>query len=85
MKSRDEILEEVRKELFSVRHAFFGLLDRATIKPNVGKMAWPDALTILTLEEWNAAYEGAMAFRDACRRGERPPMPRYSDQPKAGQ
>jgi hypothetical protein len=32
-------------------------------------------LSILTIEEWNASYEGAMAFREAQRRGERPKMP----------
>jgi hypothetical protein len=90
MKSRDQILEEIRTEMFSTRQAFFGLLERCAYRSEGVKLAWPDALTQISLEEWNSAYEGAMQWRDAQRRGDNARLNRkhprdYDYSPSAGE
>ena len=83
MLSRDEILERMHDELFSVRTAFFNLMDRSAWRTlETGervKFKWPDVLTVVTLTEWNARYEQAMEYKAACRRGDNPPMPSPHD------
>lgn len=78
MKTRDEILDDIKTQMFSTRQAFFGLLERCAYRSEGHKLAWPDALTVISLEEWNSAYEGAMKWRDAQRRGENVKLNRYS-------
>lgn len=68
MKSRDEILDLVKAEMFSTRRIFFDALDElATQKIGIKgcKPAWPDALTIVSLEDWNSALAIAMAAKAA--------------------
>lgn len=78
MKTRDEILELLHEELFSVRTAFFALLDACVVYKG-HRLVWPDALTVITVAQWNACYDGAMTFKAACRRGDKPSMPpRYT-------
>lgn len=66
LKSRDEIIELMKGRIFSRRNRFYGLLSRYATRevqypggPKSQAFAWPDVLSVITLEEWNAAYEAA--------------------------
>lgn len=58
--SRTEIIEGIRLERFSVRRKFFDALNQRTHIPGVGIVAWPDALLILSVNDWNEAYREAV-------------------------
>lgn len=64
MKSRDEILEDVSHLRLSSRSCFYDLLDQYSIKRlasgEVVKISWPQALGVVSLKDWNSAFEIAM-------------------------
>lgn len=68
MKSRDEISDAIKVEGFSTRRVFFAALDKC-VEAKLGieglKPAWPDALNLLTVGDWNDAFSIAMAAKAA--------------------
>jgi len=63
MKTRDEIIEAIRNERFSVRMRFGNELDRLSHIALDGErvvLKWPHAVIVLSLADWNDAYETAM-------------------------
>jgi hypothetical protein len=75
MKTRDEIISAVKQLRFSSRDCFYSILDQFTRQmPNgeLVKVKWPEALNVLTIEQWNQAYTASM---EMCQdmKGYRPP------------
>lgn len=71
--TRDEIIEAIKDELFSVRYEFFKRLDEASWVHFEGdrglvKLAWPDALVLIPVAKWNEAYIDAMHFKEQRRK-----------------
>lgn len=68
LKSRDQILELIGREIFSVRARFYQALDgyrRLVIDGPIQSevvVAWPAALAHITLEQWNTAYDRALGW-----------------------
>lgn len=63
MKTRDEIIEAIGHEPFSTRRCFYGLLDQFATRPldnEVVTVKWPNALSVISLQEWNTAYTSAL-------------------------
>jgi hypothetical protein len=68
--SRDEIIERMRGELFSVRQQFYSLLDERASRRMDGsdekvRLKWPYVLSVIPLDEWNLAYEQTMNAKAA--------------------
>lgn len=61
--SRTEILGEVRDMRFSQRERFFQALNRKTHTPQ-GIVPWPQALLIISAEDWNDAFDQTLATVD---------------------
>jgi hypothetical protein len=51
-----EIIASVRLQRFSVRHKFFEALNKRTMIPGVGTVAWPHAMIVLSVGDWNDAF-----------------------------
>lgn len=62
--TRDEILAQVKELRFSSRACFFDILDQLSWKLSasgkVVKIRWPEALGVLTIEDWNRAWAASM-------------------------
>jgi hypothetical protein len=72
MKSRDEILDAIGREPFSTRRCFYGLLEQFASRPVNGKVVtfkWPDVLGVISLNDWNIAYDAALEMAIDQRRG----------------
>ena len=70
MMTRDEILDAISIELFSIRHVFYCTLDTFSHRLADGtgekiKVAWPEALGVLTPLDWNNAYHMTMVVKAA--------------------
>jgi hypothetical protein len=71
MKSRDEILAVINWEPFSTRHCFYGLLEQfATrrVEAEIVTFKWPEALGVISIEDWNTAYTTALEMAADLRR-----------------
>lgn len=71
MLTRDEIIGLIKEEAFSIRHVFYDAIDdegkrHISVDPaSKIKLQWPHALSVLTLEDWNNAYERAIKFKES--------------------
>lgn len=70
MMTRDEILTALSIESFSIRRVFYHTLDAFTYRLADGtgekvKVAWPEALGVLTPLEWNNAYQMTMVVKSS--------------------
>lgn len=82
MMTRDEIISAVKQLRFSSRDCFYSILDQFTrIQMPSGelvKIKWPEALNVLTIEQWNQAYTMSMEMCGDMK-GYRPPENRGDD------
>lgn len=70
----DSILRFVKQSIFSKRHQFYAKLDRcaqAHLAEPGKRIAWPDALSVLTDEDWAAA---ALTISDSVPLGRGAPL-----------
>jgi hypothetical protein len=59
--TRDEIIDDINRQLFSVRMEFYDRLDQAAVIQGDSirrtyTLLWPHALSVIGLDVWNACY-----------------------------
>jgi hypothetical protein len=62
--SRDEIIDAMKGELFSIRRVFSSALSERC-KRDGFNVAWPDAVFVLSVDDWRYAFDEAMRYKQA--------------------